>query len=125
MEFDPQFELELVHPPLPWQDPQLFMSDEQFLDDMKPLLNEYLSAHGEQAIRDVEWQVRWDSITEHGRVCYVNCSDHPAAVSNMNAVSVCALLPLTFPCSAGLLYSQFLVTLFLLLSTGVPESSAH
>jgi hypothetical protein len=57
MEFDPALELDVVHAPLGWQAPDLFTAPDAFLDGMRPLLDQYLAAQGQQPTHDLEWQV--------------------------------------------------------------------
>jgi hypothetical protein len=58
MEFDPSLEVDLVHPPRAWKDPDLTPDEGAFLESMRPLLEEYLRVQGEEPLADVEWQVR-------------------------------------------------------------------
>jgi hypothetical protein len=57
MEFDPALELDVVHAPHGWQAPDLFTAPGDFLDGMRPLLDQHLSAQGQQPTHDLEWQV--------------------------------------------------------------------
>lgn len=57
MEFDPALEVDVVHAPLGWQAPDLFTAPGHFLDGMRPLLDAYLAAQGQQPTHDLEWQV--------------------------------------------------------------------
>lgn len=57
MEFDPALELDVVHAPNGWQAADLFVSPAEFLDSMKPLLDDYLAAQGQPPVQKLEWQV--------------------------------------------------------------------
>ncbi|WIA08704.1 hypothetical protein OEZ85_008128 [Tetradesmus obliquus] len=69
MEFDPALEVDVVHAPLGWQAPDLFTAPGYFLDGMRPLLDAYLAAQGQQPTHDLEWQVYRDAaLAEHEQV---------------------------------------------------------
>lgn len=57
IEFDPSLDVEVVHTPRGWRDPDLFVAAPDFLDAMRPLLNTYLAAQGEAPLEETEWQV--------------------------------------------------------------------
>lgn len=58
IEFDPSLDVDVVHAPVGWRAPDLFITGPDFLDAMRPLLDTYLEAQGEQPLQDMEWQVR-------------------------------------------------------------------
>lgn len=57
IEFEPSLDVDVVHAPRGWRDPDLFTSGPDFLEAMRPLLDTYLAAQGEQPLQDSEWQV--------------------------------------------------------------------
>lgn len=57
IEFEPSLDVDVVHAPRGWRDPDLFISGPEFLDAMRPLLDTYLEAQGEKPLQDIEWQV--------------------------------------------------------------------
>jgi lipase chaperone LimK len=58
VEFDPALEVDVVRTPCGWRDPDLLVSAPDFLEAMRPLLDTYLAAQGEEPLQDMEWQVR-------------------------------------------------------------------
>eukprot|EP00882_Tetradesmus_deserticola_P013757 GHRQ01014610.1.p1 GENE.GHRQ01014610.1~~GHRQ01014610.1.p1 ORF type:complete len:209 (+),score=84.68 GHRQ01014610.1:462-1088(+) len=80
MEFDPALELDLVHAPHGWQAPDLVTAPSDFLDGMRPLLDQYLSAQGQQPTHDLEWRVYRDAaLAEHEQVEIAAAAAHRAA----------------------------------------------
>jgi hypothetical protein len=65
MEFDPALELDVVHAPHGWQAPDLFTAPGEFLEGMRPMLDHYLAAQGQQPTHDLEWQVGHVSMLRH------------------------------------------------------------
>jgi hypothetical protein len=65
MEFDANLDLDVVHAPRGWLDPELFVQPADWLEGMRALLDQHLTAQGEQPLNDTEWQVinRWLRIT--------------------------------------------------------------
>jgi hypothetical protein len=96
IEFDPSLDVEVVHTPRGWRDPDLFVSGPDFLDAMRPLLNTYLAAQGEAPLQETEWQVGscWcRSGQSHGTLAHVLPEDMhlahtPMAIQTYTVVSV-------------------------------------
>eukprot|EP00879_Flechtneria_rotunda_P022727 GHRR01024003.1.p1 GENE.GHRR01024003.1~~GHRR01024003.1.p1 ORF type:complete len:1043 (+),score=481.75 GHRR01024003.1:427-3129(+) len=80
MEFDAALELDLVHAPRAWRDADLFAHPVDWLDAMKPLLDRYLVAQGEQPVQEMEWQVyRAAALAEQEQVEIAASATHQAA----------------------------------------------
>eukprot|EP00775_Hariotina_reticulata_P006313 gene6313-6548_t len=80
MEFDASLDLDLVHAPRGWQDPELFQQPADWLEGMRPLLNQHLTAQGEQPVNDSEWQVyKGAALAEHEQVELAAAACHRAA----------------------------------------------
>jgi hypothetical protein len=50
-------DVDVVHAPRGWQDPELFTAPANFLQGMRPLLDAYLAVQGEAPLQELEWQV--------------------------------------------------------------------
>jgi hypothetical protein len=78
IEFEPSLDVDVVHAPRGWRDPDLFTSAPDFMEAMRPLLDTYLAAQGERPLQDMEWQVR-----QHARLAHASAFNGLGVPSNV------------------------------------------